>query len=483
MNFPAPTLDDEVEAMRWRERELAAEAWQEPYDGPLETGPRVERRHTWDAAASRREELLYEWERATEQIARWQGVQVRLLAEALELALEDGTMRDDAPLSVRSFAAELACAVGMADRTIEQRMDDALVMRDRFPQTMAALEAGRISLPHARVVVDAGVRVAAPEARAAYEATVLERVAGLTTGRLRVVAASIAEDWAPASIAERHAEAREARRVTVRDVDDGMAELWALLPSVLAHGIHDRLTRVARSVKDAAGGALGEAVGAAVDAGGAAVDAEVGDALSAGSRVDDRTMDQLRADALCDLALTGHPTLCAIDRSGGEGIDALQAIVQITVPFQTLVGDEGPAPALTGRAPIDPESARRLLGAATLWDRVLTDPVSGDVVAVDRRFPTEAQRRHLRARDEHCRFPGCRMPVWRSDIDHTVDHQHGGPTEPMNLAHLCRRHHTLKHHTPWQVEQHAGGVLEWTSPLGRRYIDRPPPGLRFVRRE
>ncbi|MBD8022812.1 HNH endonuclease signature motif containing protein [Microbacterium gallinarum] len=502
MNLPAPlTLDVEIEAMLWRERELAAEAWEEPYDGPLETGPRIETRHTWDVAATRREELLYEWERATEQVARWQGVQVRLLAEAMGLALEDGAMRDDAPLSVRDFAAELACVVGMADRTIEQRMDDALVMRDRFPQTMAALEAGRLSLPHARVVVDAGVRLTDDGARGRFEALVLERSAGLTTGRLRVAAASIAEALMPTTIAERHAEAREARRVTVRDVEDGMSELWALLPSVLAHGIHDRITQMARSVKDAAvgvgdaggtdgGGELGHAVGGAdaaggLDAAGGADAAEgLGAAASDGSAAHDaRTMDQLRADALCDLALTGHPTVQAIDHDGGAGIDAIRAIVQVTVPFQTLVGDEGPAPVLTGRAPIDPESARRLLGAATLWDRVLTDPVSGDVIAVDRRFPTEAQRRHLRARDEHCRFPGCRMPVWRSDIDHTIDHQHGGATAHTNLAHLCRRHHTLKHHTPWQVAQHAGGVLEWTSPLGRRYLDRPPPCVRFVARE
>lgn len=470
--------------MLWRERESAAEGWEEPYDGPLETGSRIESRHKWDVVAMRREELLYKWERATEQIARWQGAQVRLLAEAMDLALEDGTMRDDAPLSVRNVAAELACAVGMADRTIEQRMDDALVMRDRFPQTMSALEAGRLSLPHARVVVDAGVRVASPEGRASYEAAVLDRAAGLTTGRLRVVATSIAEDYAPSTIAERHAEARVGRRVTLHDVDDGMTELWALLPSVLAHGIHDRLTRIARSVKDAAIGAIG-AVGAvgAFGEGEDAPDRHAGTIGLDAPDPDDRTMDQLRADAMCDLVLTGHPTIAGVDRSGGEGIDALQAIVQLTVPFQTLVGDDGPAPVLTGRAPIDPESARRLLGAATLWDRVLTDPVSGDVLAVDRRFPTEAQRRHLRARDEHCRFPGCRMPVWRSDIDHTIDHQHGGPTEHTNLAHLCRRHHTLKHHTPWQVEQHSGGVLAWTSPLGRRYIDRPPPGLRFVARE
>jgi len=32
----------------------------------------------------------------------------------------------------------------------------------------------------------------------------------------------------------------------------------------------------------------------------------------------------------------------------------------------------------------------------------------------------------------------------------------------------------LKHHSPWHVQQRAGGVLEWTSPTGRTYIDEPP---------
>jgi hypothetical protein len=70
--------------------------------------------------------------------------------------------------------------------------------------------------------------------------------------------------------------------------------------------------------------------------------------------------------------------------------------------------------------------------------------------------------------------------VWRCDVDHTVDHQHGGPTDVCNLAHLCRRHHSLKHETSWQVEQLDGGVLVWTSPLGRTYTDEPAPGLRFI---
>ena len=71
------------------------------------------------------------------------------------------------------------------------------------------------------------------------------------------------------------------------------------------------------------------------------------------------------------------------------------------------------------------------------------------------------------------------MSTSRSDADHTIDFQFGGPTEVSNLAHLCRRHHTLKHQTPWSVVQKRGGVLEWTSPTGRVYPDHPSSGVHF----
>ena len=45
---------------------------------------------------------------------------------------------------------------------------------------------------------------------------------------------------------------------------------------------------------------------------------------------------------------------------------------------------------------------------------------------------------------------------------------------------ICCPIHMLKHNSAWRVEQREGGVLIWTSPLGRTYIDRPPPTLRFV---
>ncbi|WP_341947880.1 HNH endonuclease signature motif containing protein [Microbacterium sp. LWH11-1.2] len=99
--------------------------------------------------------------------------------------------------------------------------------------------------------------------------------------------------------------------------------------------------------------------------------------------------------------------------------------------------------------------------------------------------PTEGMRRFLRARDQHCRFPGCRMPVHRCDIDHNHDHARGGKTRIDNLAHLCRAHHTLKHPDVsdthrWTARQERDGTITWHSPLGRTYTDRPTHRVMFV---
>ncbi len=161
-------------------------------------------------------------------------------------------------------------------------------------------------------------------------------------------------------------------------------------------------------------------------------------------------------------------------------LGAIRAQVQVIVPALTLLGDDdGPAD-LVGRSPIDADTARLLATHAPSWARVLTDPVEGTVLAVDRYRTPWPQRRYLRARDQHCRFPGCRQAAIRSEIDHTIDAALGGPTALWNLAHLCQRHHSMKQFTRWKVVQLAAGVLVWTSPTGRVYReDAPAPPVSF----
>jgi hypothetical protein len=94
--------------------------------------------------------------------------------------------------------------------------------------------------------------------------------------------------------------------------------------------------------------------------------------------------------------------------------------------------------------------------------------------------PTAAQYRYLRARDRHCRFPGCRQVFRACDADHVIPYDHrnpaaGGPTCVRNLAMLCRRHHRLKTHAPgWRFVMDADGTLTVTTPGGATRTTRPP---------
>jgi hypothetical protein len=262
-----------------------------------------------------------------------------------------------------------------------------------------------------------------------------------------------AEWYAETTFDQRHRRALEDRAVWVADLEDGVAELRAILPAVVAHGIHDRLSQMARTV---------------IDAREAQTD-------------DERTTDQVRADVFADLLLSAAP----VAHDGGPtNLGAIRATVQITVPVMSLIEkritDPYETAFLVGHSPVDPETACMLTAEAPGWDRILTHPISGHVLAVDRYRPSEQQRRHLAVRDQHCRFPGCRMPAKRCDVDHTIDHARGGKTCECNLALLCERHHMLKHNTAWAVVQLAGGVLEWTSPTGRVYRDIPVSTVEFA---
>lgn len=135
---------------------------------------------------------------------------------------------------------------------------------------------------------------------------------------------------------------------------------------------------------------------------------------------------------------------------------------------------------LIGYGPLAEGTARRVAAEATTWDLLAVDS-AGNLRSVDRYRPTPAIRRYLGARDQHCRAPGCRVPTHRCDVDHTVAAEDGGPTSVENLAHLCRGHHMLKHHSDWRVEQEPNGTMVWTSPTGRTHRDTPASRVRFKR--
>ncbi|MBB2975925.1 hypothetical protein FHX49_001492 [Microbacterium endophyticum] len=396
---------------------------------------------------------------ARRAVAAYQALEATLMAATVDLA-RGSSQSGTAELPMREVTAEVAAALRVSDRTVQAQFSSALTLVEDFPSAHRALQSGEISRSHANVITSEGARITDAAVRKQYEDLVLERARVETSGRLRGIAKAIAEKLNPQSLTERHRQALDGRRVWVTDLDDGMAELSAIGSAVLVHGVFDRLCQFARTTLDAER---------------TASDENSAESSAENNAAPIRTMDEARTDAFFDLLLTGDACV-----HGQDALEGIRAHVQVTVPAMTLAGAWDAAGDLAGYGPANPDTLRDIAGRTGTWDRVLTDPVSGGVVAVETYRPTAEMRRFLRVRDEHCRFPGCRMAPWRSDIDHTIDAARGGATVHTNLAHLCRRHHVLKHQTTWSVTQLDSGKLKWVSPTGRAYIDTPAPMLRFI---
>ncbi len=454
-----------------------------------------------DAAAPDLARMLEQARRLQRVMAMLAATQATLLSQVLCRVVGPEASGDhssaSSELAVRSVAAEFAAALHLSDAQVQRQLSDAYTLVTRFPATHAALDGGSITAAHVRVIVQAGAAISDDSARATYEAAAVEQAQSTTPWRLKNSLAVLAEEAMPVSVSDRHREARRARCVTVTDDADGMSHLSVFMPTLLAHGAFDRIMGMARSIKHdpalqgsfgdpaasggrqhATGGCSGCAgrSGSSTDAAGSFARCSDGSApggrprtaSTAGAVADTRTLPQIAVDVLCDLLLGAAPTTTS------QAVAAIRGRVQVTVPVATLAGRDDTGATLTGVGPIDADSVRELAAQQPGWDRLVTDAVTGDVLAVDRYTPSAGMRRFLAARDERCRFPGCRRPTHQCDLDHTLAWDDGGETRIDNLAHLCRRHHVLKHNSAWKVESLGGGVLRWTSPLGHEYIDAPP---------
>ncbi|MDZ5143768.1 HNH endonuclease signature motif containing protein [Microbacterium testaceum] len=410
--------------------------------------------------------LVDEVHRASTTLAAAEAARTRALAEVGHLALDvmAGLCASSraAELALREVASEIAAAENMSDRTVQTQITRAMTLVDDYPETLTAWEGGHLTRAHVGAILDIGSPLPV-DVRGEFDALAVTTAEGLSPGRLRSRLATLAERLHPTTLTERHHRGRDTRSVRITTGPDGMSDLVATLPTVLAVGIYDRLTHQARAL----------------------IETRLDDPVTA---TDERTTAQLRADILTDLLLTGSPEADPTRTDDGPGtLGAIRARVQVVVPALTVLDRDGentdPAE-LVGHGPIDAITARALAEATTLpWDRVITNPITGAVLHTDTYQRTTAIDRHLRARDRHCRWPGCTVPAIRCEVDHTHDYALGGSTDVANLAHLCQRHHTQKQFTRWGVEQLPGGTLQWTSPTGRTYTDEPlpySPAVRFL---
>lgn len=169
------------------------------------------------------------------------------------------------------------------------------------------------------------------------------------------------------------------------------------------------------------------------------------------------------ADALVELASTDL----------AQEADAHRATIVVHVNVDTLAEGEGTGQ-LEDAPAIAAETARRL--ACDSLTEISFDGPDGKPLGIGRKSRQVPPRlyRHLRKRDQGCRFPGCGRTRW-VQAHHMDPWAQGGATDSDNLIILCVRHHRLTHEGGWKIEGLPDEELRFIRPSGGVLKTGPPP--------
>lgn len=375
-------------------------------------------------------EVVAGWER----VAAWAAAeQARAVAEMVRRAR--GSTVDVVP-------DEVAARLGTTRRAGIGLVTLAVCL-EAHPPVADALAAGAIGARKAAVLL-ADTEHLPDHLVARVLAEVLPDADLRTVPQLRADLRSAELALAPEAAAVRHRVAARERCVRMVAAPDAMAWLHAFLPAADAQAV---MTGI--------------------------------DAAAARSPEDARTADQRRADALTALALR---VLDSGLRPDGTPVALRQhrlPHLEVTVSASTLAAGRGVARlASYGLVPF--EAVRDRLACATAITTVVDEEYGqrlggGPLPAEVGYRPPAALARQVVERDGTCRFPGCRVPAERCDLDHVVPFDPDRPaarqTTADNLHALCRSHHRLKTHRGWAVSRDPlGGATLWFSRTGRVYL-------------
>lgn len=422
---------------------------------------------------------LAEGLRATVRLGRWvEAMQLRMIREVLDRAEPDlghgpapvrgapGVVEAGFETTTRLsefLGDELAVTLNTTRHRAEQLVSAALLTRD-VPRAEAMLADGEVDA--ARLAVYARELSPVADDHALVE-TLLHDHHDQTPRQLARSLPTRVIERHPQQATERHLAERERRSVRLRPEADGMATLSAYLPAGEARLAMDALSAAARVRQRTLRSGLpeGEPRAGWVDPG---LDAHRADLLLQWCQ---QVGDQFRGARLAD----GRRPVRPAD-------EPARVMAHVFLRGSTLAGQDDLPAELAGHGPICADQARHLVEGAVIT-RILTDPVTGDVSAID--TPSYRVPRVLRAatvaRDRTCRWPGCTVSAAACDWDHVDPHPEGrsaggatGRTRFDNGEMLCERHHRVKTHLDWTPELvDLAGTVDWTGPDGYRYRRAP----------
>jgi hypothetical protein len=189
------------------------------------------------------------------RIAAW--AQARELAAAAEIAArcaaanpKIGTTGEGRPVSLPpEAAAEVALELRMSQPGASAWTVLGCRLRWDLPGTGAALAAGQIDLPRARIIAEATTWLT-PEHAAAVERRVLPGAGGQTTGQLRAAARRAVLAVDPDGAEQRRRDTERSAKLALYPGEEGTATLTGSgLPGLQAAAAMARITAMARALK------------------------------------------------------------------------------------------------------------------------------------------------------------------------------------------------------------------------------------------
>lgn len=354
-------------------------------------------------------------ERIAEHASHLDAATHRLLADIREFDRTDGWARQGA----RSCADWVAWRLNWDGNTAREHVRVARAL-GQLPRIDAVFARGELSYSKVRAMT----RVATPE----NEELLLVDAQYSTGTQLETICRKYA--MVRRGVAPTPEDDQDRRRVTRRDLDDGMVRIQATLHPEEAEIVWAALTRIAGE-RNAQHGTFS------------------------------------RADALMELVQ---------QMTRGRSPDRTPTDVVVTVAVESLA-ETTTAPLVAATtadgACLSTQTARRLACDAGIVTMI--EDAKGNCVSVGRKtrsIPPSMKRALLR-RDKMCRFPGCRNHLF---VDgHHVEHwANGGETRLSNLVLLCSAHHRYVHEYGYSIVLDVQQQPHFFDPRGTPVPELPP---------
>lgn len=159
---------------------------------------------------------------------------------------------------------------------------------------------------------------------------------------------------------------------------------------------------------------------------------------------DPRTLTQIAADAMVDLAR--HGIACTATE-----VPLPSATIVVRISLEALSSGLGAAEIDGIEQPVSAATARRMAADAQLIPMVLGGASEVLDLGVPRRLFSRAQRIAFAERDGGCAWANCRRPPIHTEAHHIRWWSRGGPTNLDNGILLCSRHHHTVHRDGWEI--------------------------------